>query len=350
MSEKTQPAKLFSNGRGTCAGTIFSGAILGRTHTFQYENHDIKISLPVIQFADDSNEPSGENAHLVNFRSGWVDRNSPERSFYSVEYLDIEIAIDGTQEIPNSTLAHRAVQIPESKTGETAKLDEIAEKYQSMLVSVWRHWIRMTRWATNQYQVGLNDIEIGDGGEISYPRICERETRYAVWASPVVFRVLRSAEIDLPRWDHIQTVLNTGHLPPIWFEYLVEAHSRFERSDFSGCLLSCAIACETITRAAFRRLAGTPLNETAGELIDRTAAQAILGNWKKLTGIKADGAVHALFDQRNKLVHSGHIDGIDRQNAALAMKTAISFVEEADKWWFDEIGEPNLRTAICFSE
>jgi hypothetical protein len=117
------------------------------------------------------------------------------------------------------------------------------------------------------------------------------------------------------------------------------------KHDYSGSVLSSVIACETLARAVYNNLAGTPANAAAAELVNRAPAQAILGRWKDLTGLKVEGGVHKIFDIRNNLVHSGRTDSIDKEIAISAFDTARQFVENGDEWWFSKHGLSNPRTS-----
>lgn len=343
MAEKLLNAELYSRGEGHCRGTIFSGETLGHTHSFRFADHNVRIRLPHVDFESGDDQPKGKNSKLVRFRSGRVDDKSPSVSYYSVEYLILEIEIPDIHKIPQSTLDANVVQIPNEKSTTTSKLDNISQYYQNLQYSTWRHWRKIARWSTNQYRIGLEDSQSNSYHELSFPRICEKNTDFEIWSFPAILKIIRSAKIDINSWSHIESVLRSELNPPLWFDYLVEAHMRLDRHDYTGCLISSVIACETLARTIFRKLAGTPTNAVAGELVDRLAAQAIIGKWKDLTGIKADGRVHQLFDQRNKLVHNGHQDSVDESTAASALKTAISFVDQGDIWWFNELNMPNPR-------
>jgi hypothetical protein len=130
---------------------------------------------------------------------------------------------------------------------------------------------------------------------------------------------------------------------PIWFEYLVEASHRLANKDYFGSILSSTISCETMARAVFSHLAGTPTNAAVAKLVDRTAAQAIIREWKDLTGIKADGSVHQLFKTRNDLVHSGRTVSVTSEIADKSLTAARRFVEGGDEWLFAAEERTNPR-------
>jgi hypothetical protein len=343
MSERMLKAELFARGWALCRGTVFAGDVLGRAHQFTFSDHQVRVSLPSAEFEIGSNKPVGTSSKFVRFRSGYADDLALERSFYELDYVVVEVDFKNPVQIPKPLLDNESVQKSPELAFQAPHLDKLAVRYDSLLVSAWNHWMRVARWATNQYTIGLPDWTTDESADVKMLRVHEKNTGYGVWASPNIVRSERSATIDTKRWDHIGRVLATELTPPIWFEYLVEARQRLFNQDFSGCVLSSVIACETIARATYRHHTGTPANAAAEELVDRTAAQAIIGRWKDLTGIKAEGKVHHIFDIRNRLVHSGRTDSVDAKAASNTFQTARNFVENGDEWWFAELGLSNPR-------
>lgn len=344
MSKEVLNAELFARGQGICNGTEFAGDLLGKTHEFQHSDHRVRVRLPSVEFEPGTNAPIGKGASIAHFRSGFVDDPSLERSFYTLEYVTVEVDFQQPVPIPSVLLEHPAVRKSPELRAEAPHLDSLAVQYEGLLVSAWHHWLRVARWASNQPNIGLSDWTLDGADDLKMPRIFERTTGHAVWAAANVIHLQHPASFNTKTWEHVGSVLARQLTPPIWFEYLVEARARLAGQDFSGCVLSSVIACETLARATYMHLVGTPSNAAAAELVNRTAAQAIIGRWKELTGLKAEGKVHSIFDIRNGLVHSGRTDSVDQQIARDALQTARKFVEAGDEWWFDEQGLPNPRT------
>lgn len=346
MTKRRLKAGLFARGKGLCRGTIFAGDILGQAHEFKFSDHQVRVCLPSVEFEIGSNKPVGRNARIVHFRRGRVDDLALDRSFYELDHMTVEVDFNEPVQIPSDLLDHESVQISPGLESQAPHLDKLAATYDRLLISAWHHWMRVARWATNQYTIGLPDWTTDESADLKMPRVHEKSTGYGVWASPGIIRSERSASIDTKRWNHIGDVLACQRTPPIWFEYLVEARQRLFNQDFSGCVLSSVIACETIARAIYRHHVGTPANAAAEELVDRTAAQAIIGRWKGLIGVKAEGKVHDIFGIRNGLVHSGRTDSVDAKVASDTLQTARKFVEGGDVWWFAEQGLSNPRIVI----
>lgn len=344
MTKRQLNADLFARGKGECIGTVFAGNILGQAHEFKFSDYQVRVRLPSAEFEIGSNEPIGNSAKIVHFRQGRVDDLALEHTFYAVDYLIVEIDFIEQVLIPSALLDSEHVQKSAELSSQAPHLDKLTIRYDRLLVMAWQHWMRVARWATNQSRMGLPDWTIGQNANLTMPRVHEKSTGFGVWASPVVIKSIRPASLDSKRWQHVGDILTGQRTPPIWFEYLVEAQQRLFNQDYSGSVLSSVIACETIARAVYKQLVGTPRNAAAEDLADRVAAQAIIGRWKDLTGLKAEGKVHQIFEIRNGLVHSGRTDSVDERIATNTFQTARNFVLSGDEWWFAEIGLSNPRT------
>jgi hypothetical protein len=342
MQQEDLSAELFVRGFGTCASTTFAGAILGATHSFSHAGCQTRVSLPLAEFSEGSHDPFGASARFVHFRSGYVGQNY-ERSFYEVDRIYVEVDVRERVRIHRSMLDVDGVQKSPELIADYPHLETLSVKYEELASSAWAYWMRVARWAINEPLIGVPSWSSDGTRRLQMPRLTERTTRFSIWTSTGIIRLSGSCNVDQKRWNHIEAVLESACTPPVWFDYMVEAEQRFYNLDFSGCVLSSAIACETLARACYFYLIGTPIHPTAAEMVDRTAAQAIIGRWKKLTGIDVDGKVHSIFDTRNRLVHSGRADVIDESMARDTLTAAWTFVDGGDRWWFDQKGETNPR-------
>lgn len=337
-------ADLVARGQGRCLGAMFAGDILGQEHKYEFGERRVTVRLPPAEFEAGSADPKGKFAPVIHSRQHRSANPTPATSYYEVEYLIVEIELPEAIRIPQSLLEHSAVRMSPTLRSEERQLNKLSEQYDSLLAAAWLHWMRVARWATNEHSIGLPGVEIEGSPDLAMSRLYDTATGHGVWTSPASITLMRSVQINAKKWAHIGRVLSGPQTPPIWIEYLVEGRHRLANRDYSGCVLSSAIACETMARAAFSHLVGSPANAGAAELVDRTAAQAIVGRWEALTGLKAEGSVHKLFDTRNRLVHSGRTDIVDEKIASTAYKAACGFVEGGDEWWFVQQRLANPRT------
>ena len=348
MKNDRTKVKLCARARAEIRGACFSGDLFGKSHKFEVDGRAARVNLPKIQFQSRSIKPGVEWSPYISLSEHKTNRPSRKSSFYRLEFMLVEIEVDKRITIPQMLLKHHAVrEMHAASAPESKELNSIAEEYQEIAVKAWRHWRQTARWATNNFSLGASEISVGGKEEgLELHRLYHRPTGCDVWALPTMITVSLPCKIDRSVWDHIQSTLSSGLTSPVWLQYLAEATIRCRELDYSGAILSCAIACETIARAVFEQTVGRPTNKAISALLDRTAAQAIIGKWDKLTGLERDGKIHKIFDLRNDLVHSGVHSLITKEDANSSLKTARRFVEDADEWLFAQRGEINPRL-IC---
>ena len=92
---------------------------------------------------------------------------------------------------------------------------------------------------------------IGQPAFIGHARsiyLIEKQSRHRFWAGPIrlvgqLLHIVTTAE-----WEATQHAVSDRRYPPIWFEFLFDAEHKFHTGDHSGCILSLAIACESMFR------------------------------------------------------------------------------------------------------
>jgi hypothetical protein len=228
MSENELKAELFARGKGICRGTIFSGKLLGQTHSFVFSQHSVRVRLPSTEFHADSNLPAGGGANVVHFRKGYTNDPNLDHSFYELSYIIVEIDFNNIVNIPHELLNDENVKKSHLLINQAPHMERLSQQYDGLLISAWRHWLRIARWATNQYDIGCSEFGPERISDLEMPRIHEKVTGYGVWASTSILELNREAEIDCKQWEHIGKVLRNNDTPPIWFEYLGRVDKRLQ--------------------------------------------------------------------------------------------------------------------------
>lgn len=312
-------------------GLAVSGAVLGRSHSFRFAEHEIHLVLPA------ESPPDAKEWQQRTKRTGWRtdapdDPNTTEHQVFEVELcteIPIQLAID-----------ERAFyEPPKSRNvtdGQEKKLNQTADDYARLLAGAFDHWQRVLRWVAGHRSIGFPSSTVGrDPYGHRIANLHRRGDNRKVWFQTTSVAVQMQSTISLPRWEHVQRVLSSADKPPIWFDFISEAHQRYLSYDYRGTIISAAIACETIIRSMFWLNVPDVSNDEVRGIIDRAPLQAILGKWDHVAGACPvdsweKGKVHALFDLRNTLMHSGEMHtGSEKVEAAL--KAATEFVSLADR-------------------
>jgi hypothetical protein len=263
------------------------------------------------------------------------DPDDPDTTEHQV--LEVELRTELPRQLG---IAERAFSEPTKSRNVTGaqetKLNETADEYARLLAGAFEHWQRNLRWVAGHRSVGFPSSRVGGdphGQTSAY--LHRRGDGRKVWVQTTSIIVQMQSTISVKQWELIQRVLSSAEDPPIWFDFIAEAHQRHVSYDYRGTIISAAIACETVIRSMFWLNVSDVGNEEIRGIIDRAPAQAILGKWDQVAGPCPGGkwekkVIHALFDMRNSLMHSGEMrSGSDKVEAAL--KAATEFVRLAGR-------------------
>lgn len=312
-------------------GLAVIGAVLGRSHSFRFAEHEIHLVLP-------TESPLGTDEwHRQTRKIGWKtsDPDNPNTTEHQV--LEVELRTELPVQLAIDERAFSEPPKSRNVTGaQETKLNETANEYARLLAGAFEHWQRTLRWLGGHYAVGfpLNRVGRDPYGQTS-AYLHRRADGRGMWSQTALFIVQRQSVISANQWQLIQRVLSSAEEPPIWFDFIAEAHQRHVSYDSRGTIISAAIGCETVIRSMFWLNVSDVGNEEIRGIIDRAPAQAILGKWDQVAGACPEGKwekkiIHALFDMRNSLMHSGEMrSGSGKVEAAL--KAATEFVRLADR-------------------
>ena len=326
------------------------GSIFGRSHTFAYKGRNVRIQIPKIPLGEDL-RPVGRAeraAYLFSYRSEGA---SLVTSQYHLYEMDISIEIPDPITAPRVLLEQPPKQPHLAGEKLAAELDGLMDEYEDRLHDAFRYWQAVVRWITSSNELGCSqEIELAHLDSLQFTCLQRADDGKRFWLTGGYTSVSPGTTLTPELWDFIELALQRGDEQPLWFRYLDEAYRNGVARDLSGVVLSCAIACETITREVFWLSSGAVENEDARELLDRVPVRSILARWERLTGISKDrsalGAINDLFDLRNKLMHvGGRGRAVDESLVERTFEAARQFVFEADDWYYQKRGEPNPRPA-----
>ena len=125
----------------------------------------------------------------------------------------------------------------------------------------------------------------------------------------------------------------------IVFAHVVDAQHKLEMGDKSGCILSLAIACESIFRhAVYNQFPDvTHVDERLIDTFNEINIRAIFRNitkfrfWDKNWKKNCDWSrINEIFNLRNSVVHLGRTEGIKDDDLMALVKSAERFIYFAD--------------------
>ena len=324
-------------------------SLAGRAHAFVFDGHSVRISIPRFEVGPDFN-PVGKSGRIATL-SEWTSTDGLSSAWYQIACVEIEIDIPKALDAKAGTFDRPPNAFDLYSTAEQGANTAVTLEYSTRMWAAYQHWLRVCRWVTGQWLLGDPTASAKSGyPRLDYARIKRKNDLKDFWALGGYVHLLRTAKIGDGPWLQIQHALAAHAQPPAWITFLAQAADRIHAEDPTGALLSCAIACETVARAAYFTAAGSPPNEVVEDLMQRVAAQAVIDRWSALTGSGAKAPevkkLHALFDQRNKVIHAGNIEDLTIAKVKTYFDAAITFVDVADKWYFEARSEVNFRVPL----
>lgn len=319
-------------------GLSATTSVLGRSHQFDFDGHQITLTLP-FKSRDDA-----EDWEVETRRTSWTstDPENPDTTINEVYRVELRTDIKETLSI-NETALSDPYKTRNATPKETKELNSVASEYTQRLVGAWEHWQSVVRWVAGPRSIGVSHStfgtdQYGQRGAVIFNSIDNRK----IWSLPYTVTIQRAHPIDTTKWDLLQEVLLSGQIIPVWSEFLSEAHARLGSYDYRGAIASAAVACETVARSIFWLSAPQVANQAVREMIDRTPAQSIIGKWQEIAGPAPSGKwslnrVHRLFDLRNRLMHLGQ-SSADPTEVRHLLTAATDFVCEADGVFIERTG------------
>ena len=287
--------------------------VLGCEHRFSFENRTVSIKIPSINQVD-----SGQGYDKVASVGARRAVDNEPLEFY-IHKVDVEVSIPVTVSIPSEVL-NRPPNAPDLFSDEEQKrLNKVAEQHQSTAEKAFEYWIRIVRWVCDDSRIGRDQVEDFRSGWSTYLIDAESDTK--VWIQGQVFYALGYKTLRVEEWQEIQSKLSLGSQPPIYVEFKHDAEEHIRLGDYKRSLVDMAIACEIFLRfAVLQRLPGE-LNTKLTAYIEKANVSQYINNFfpeiideatnKQYKKLKL--GLNSLFDRRNKLVHMGEDEGIDKE-------------------------------------
>lgn len=293
----------------------------GKSHLLKMAAGTLTISLPAAPARDASRG------------SKTSDPNNPVHTWYSVGVvllraeLDDAVVFEGTEEGFNSPAIDRHTS--------STKACEAAETILNDGFDLWKRTIRWTGMAPN---IGIDEVEtrhsITYGRGFKMFRVGD-DRLFRNHGGKVTSH--GRGRVSIEAWQSAEQAFAGNELPPVWFDFLHEAIRMNTVGNYRAAVVNSAIAAETAIRAAFR--AGLPniRSAPANQILDKAAAQGLLGNWDEIASVNDAEAkkhgkseVHKLFEIRNHLMHSGLRDYVKLKDISKLLPKITCFVTEAD--------------------
>ncbi|MFM5950690.1 MAG: hypothetical protein ACKOPM_15910 [Novosphingobium sp.] len=294
----------------------------GSSHRIDFPDGVLTITLP--------DEPDEHSSY-----EGYVDSpDDPEHSWYGVNRVALRldlaapIKFDGTEVEFNTGALFHSVG--------AKRADQIVER---TLDEGFDRWKRTLRWIALAPGIGFDEVETRYSATVGRGYRIYRSTDDRLFHSHGG-RVSSGGhnKVSYEAWANAQAAFDASEAPPVYFDFMHEAHLRLRAGQLRMAIVNAAIAAETAIRSAFRSTLPALNSSPAEHFLEMVAAQAILVRWPEITAlpkrdIKSEGSseVHALFDLRNEVMHEGLSDPERLETFAPLMPKVVRFILHADQ-------------------
>ena len=305
--------------------------VLGRAHDFEFEGERIRIRLPREEHL---NKEEGHET-LVDCYA-WESDGSP--LYYDILRVDVIIDVPQEMELEQALVSQPPRREHLTMPSKARFLGRIVDDHQSLALRAFDYWIRVIRWKNDYWRIGQPEVYGHPSGWGT--RLFVKETGKNFWLKGSTVTLMGRKALTAELWDKIEVALNESLPPPTWFEFLFDARQKLEVGDNTGCVLSLAIATETVFRRILERQVpdmekvDPAFFDTISLLNARTIINRIRkfnfwnsGNWSKHFQVYL---INEIFNQRDKVMHLGRTSSIGRSEMERMLEAADRFIHFAD--------------------
>jgi hypothetical protein len=280
---------------------------VGAHHEFAFEGRRIIVRLP--NRAPEIASGYDPNAKITC--SAWrvVDGvNVPIR--YEVHEFILYIDIAEQITIPEQALSLPARQDELFSENERKELTRITGEQEKIADRALSHWLKVLRWKSRIGFIGEPEVRSFDDSGV--PRLQEISSGHDFWCGPFIVAAEARHGITKENWDDTAQALQSGAVAPTWFDFLFESQHRINNRDFTGAVLSMAIALEVmVRRLVTHHVDSLPIEPLLHEVFDHSNFRFILDRMGKLSFWDQELAracdlsmFRELMTVRNKVMHS----------------------------------------------
>jgi len=218
--------------------------ILGQSHAFTFDGHDINVALPGAKRLAGFKTGEGEFVDDRLSVRGWREQDE-QREPLAVEVHDVDavVVIPGSTTVPNEVLTRPINDYELFAEQQQEYLNKLTSNYGKIARQAFDYWIRLVRWKADSWRLGLPEISGEETGWGTY--LQEKNSRKDLWAGPLrIVSVLPIASVTRAVWDEPAAALDSGVSPPIFNDLLYDALIHLDRKDLQRAIVDAAMAAE----------------------------------------------------------------------------------------------------------
>jgi hypothetical protein len=307
--------------------------LLGARHDFTFAGKSLTIQIP----ADQDDPATPHELRSVTCYMWRTEGRVPLE--YQVRRIAMRIAIGRHLSIPEEALVVSPRRDELFTKTEKHDLQQLIDSQADLAHDAFRYWLSVLRWKSGVGTIGEPEVKYaGDSG--GGAALQESSTGRRFWLQGHRIAVPGRKAIGASEWQLTRLALDRTEKPHIWFEFLFEGEQRINNADLMGAVLSLAVAFEAIVRTLVTHgLSKQPVEPVVLLLIDRTNLRSILNQLKSLSFWSKEwsrvtdfSAFNDLMNQRDGVMHSGKVEGLDANKLKEVYRKLKSFAYFASEF------------------
>lgn len=288
-----------------------SADVMGSTHEFKFEDHNVTVRLPKAEHAD-RDERFDDVARLAAYRE---DPKVP--LIYGVFKVDVEIAIPDKINIPEEALSKPPKQIAYFSEVQKRTANSVCQEYSELAQRAFQYWLEIIRWVSECAFIGQPKISDHKSGWSTY--IIDVATDHRVWAESSGITIYHNPELTKEHWNKALGHLQNGDSIPMHLRFLHDAKASTKNGQYEKAIIELAMACEIYLRYSVFELIpeSTPasmktyieeanINQYVGKFFKELVA---ISQAEKYKAIAKD--ISSLMSRRNSYMHMGVLNDAD---------------------------------------
>lgn len=294
--------------------------LLGEAHTFTFDERDVTISLPSAGRLTGFETGDGRFVDDRLSVSGWRTQDGLRHPLeVHVHDVDVVVSIPSRISVPEEVLTRHITAYELFSDWQQKSLNKLASDCGSLASRAFDLWIRTIRWKVDSWRIGSPEVSGAETGWSTYLK--EKNTQKDLWAADMVFVVSAEKAVTPRVWDDIAVALHSGQAPPIYYDLLYDAMIHLDREDLRRAVVDAAVAAETYMKTAVQEGLPPDLDEHLQTYISKANVSQVrskffparLDDQQRRAYKVLSSDLHKLFEDRNKIMHSGQREGLTTQ-------------------------------------
>ena len=340
---KTKRIRPLSWSRFLTRNLLVSSRVLGKRHEFKFEKHNVEVALPNPDIAEVAEEPSmlsqAEKYRVAIAGRSTDDQNMPTR--IAIESADIVIQLPMKVEIDLRMLETPPNRPEFAGEEQVQELNALSEEYSNLASRAFEYWLRVMRWKSEDPTIGRPAIRGFESGWSTYLVSPKSRTRF--WAGPLAFDIVVKDPIDIRTWNEVEKALNQSLEPPLYYNYLFDSIEHSKTDDLPQAVVELSTSSELFIRTKTMQAVSIDLLPVMRDYLDEANIRFVMRKFfLELLSKKGakyfkriSSSLHALFNDRNTILHSGRKEDLSRDEFLRYLDATRKLIHMADdeEYW-----------------